>query len=98
MDRELCPIPPKRITEICLDVSDKVAGKAARRMIPKTLMHLDKYRFRVLMRGLKIFTKGTLKGYHWEKEMQAFKEAGYSKKGYVGDEESEELLEVIEST
>jgi radical SAM superfamily enzyme YgiQ (UPF0313 family) len=81
LDRELCPIPPQRIAEICEEVFQKnLELKNIRQVLFKTLRHIDTFRMRLVSTGLKKFISWNLLGTNWRKHYNILKEFGYGKK------------------
>ena len=84
-DRELCPIPPKRIAEICDEVFQKVTRSIERRVLFKTLRHIDRFRIRLLSMGVREFISWNLLGGNWRRHYDILKEYGYGKSGLEQD-------------
>jgi anaerobic magnesium-protoporphyrin IX monomethyl ester cyclase len=80
-DRELCPIPPKRIAEIHDEVFYKVTENIRKRVLLKTLRHMDRFRMRVLSRGAIEFIQWKLQCESWRRSHDTLKEFGYGKGG-----------------
>jgi anaerobic magnesium-protoporphyrin IX monomethyl ester cyclase len=77
--RQLCPISPERIDEICDEVFQRVINKYPRIMF-KTLQNLDMFRFKLLLRGIKEFISWNFLRGNWQKHYNILKDFGYGKK------------------
>jgi radical SAM superfamily enzyme YgiQ (UPF0313 family) len=79
-ERALCPIPPQRIAEICDEVFHQVTRNIVRRVLFKTLRHLDGFRLNLLSRGVKEWISWTLLGGDWRRHYDSLREFGYGKR------------------
>lgn len=79
-DKKLCPIPPGRITEICDEVFHKVTKNVRRRVLLKTLRHLDEFRMRILLSGAIEFILWKLQCESWRRSHDTLREFGYGKR------------------
>lgn len=78
-DRKLCPIPPKRIAEICDEVFRNVTKNVRRRVLLKTLRHMDGLRMKILLGGAIEFVLWKLQCESWRKSHDTLREFGYGK-------------------
>jgi radical SAM superfamily enzyme YgiQ (UPF0313 family) len=90
-DRELCLIPPQRIAEICDEVFHEVTQNIVRRVLYKTLRHIDGFRLKLLLRGLKEYVSWNLLGGDWRRHYDILREFGYGKYGLEQDEKENSL-------
>jgi anaerobic magnesium-protoporphyrin IX monomethyl ester cyclase len=80
-DRKLCPIPPRRIIEICDEVFHRVAKNIGKRVLLKTLRHMDGFRMKVLSVGAVEFLLWKLQCETCQRSHDALMEFGYGKNG-----------------
>jgi radical SAM superfamily enzyme YgiQ (UPF0313 family) len=79
LDRNLSLIPQKRIAEICDEVFEKVIN-VERRLVFKTVRHIDRFRIRLLSMGVKKAISWNLLRGNWREHYNILKEFGYGKK------------------
>ncbi|MBU7009569.1 MAG: B12-binding domain-containing radical SAM protein [Theionarchaea archaeon] len=80
-DKKLCPILPERIAEICDEVFHKVARNIKKRVLLKTLRHMDGFRMRLLPVGAIEFLLWKLQYESCQRSHDALMEFGYGKRG-----------------
>lgn len=80
-DRKLCPIPPKRIQEICSETFEKTL-KNFEKILIKTLKHIDLFRVKLLTMGIKEFISWNFLGGNWRKHSDILREFGYGKNSF----------------
>jgi len=78
-DRALCPIPPERIVEICDEAFQRVI-RNQRRVLFKTLRHIDRFRAGLLSMAVRKFISWNLLGGNWQRHYDILKEFGYGKR------------------
>jgi anaerobic magnesium-protoporphyrin IX monomethyl ester cyclase len=79
-DRELCPIPPRRIDAICNESFRRVLRRVGIPIISKTLKHIDRLRVELMFSGLKKFVLWRLLSSSWRKHFDVLREYGYGKR------------------